>query len=93
MRSAQLGEWFVAKTNPPAVLHALQTAIAVIVSLLIARLFRLPGVYWAPMSTLIVMQSTLEVALPVSVQYCAGTAVGAVTDTYFQGSMFAGWSS
>jgi uncharacterized membrane protein YgaE (UPF0421/DUF939 family) len=93
MRSAQLGEWFIAKNNPPSVLHAVQTAIAVVVSLLIARLFRLPEAYWAPMSTLIVMQSTLYAALPISMQYFAGTAagaaVGAVTDTYFHGSVWA----
>jgi uncharacterized membrane protein YccC len=93
MRSAQLGEWFVAKNNPPSVLHAVQIAIAVVVSLLIARLFRLPEAYWAPMSTLIVMQSTLDAALPISMQYFAGTAVGAavgaVTDTYFHGSVWA----
>jgi len=43
------------------------------VSYLIAALFRLPEAYWAPMSTLIVMQLTFSAALPVAVQYVAGT--------------------
>lgn len=56
-------------------------------------LFRLPEAYWAPMSTLIVMQSTLSAALPISVQYVAGTAigaaVGAVADVYFPTNVWA----
>src|SRR5262249_27181356 len=93
MRTADVGGWLVAKNNPPSVVHALQIAIAVVVSLLIARLFRLPEAYWAPMSTLIVMQSTLNNALPISMQYFAGTAVGAaigaLTDNYFHGNVWA----
>src|ERR1700737_3605415 len=48
--------------------------------------------YWAPISTLIVIQSTLGAALPISVQSFAGpaigTAVGATTATYFRGSLW-----
>lgn len=92
-KNGQLQKWIIAKDNPPSVGHAAQTAIAVVVSFLIARSFHLPEAYWAPMATLIVMQSTLSAALPISVQYFAGTAVGAaagaVADTYFQGSVWA----
>ena len=76
MKKGQLGEWFIAKANPPSVTYAAQTALAVVASYLIAYLFRLPEAYWAPMATLIVMQSTLSAALPISVQYVAGTARG-----------------
>jgi uncharacterized membrane protein YccC len=66
------------------------------VSYLIAHLFRLPEAYWAPMSTLIVMQSTLSAALPVSAQYVAGTAigaaVGAAVDAYFPRKHLGVWS-
>src|SRR6266576_7078707 len=93
MKKGQLGEWFIAKANPPSVTYAAQTALAVLVSYLIARWFRLPEAYWAPMSTLTVMQSTLSAALPISVQYVAGTAVGAaagaVTDFYFPANVWA----
>jgi uncharacterized membrane protein YccC len=85
--NGQLGEWIIAKDHPPSTGYAAQTAVAAVTSYLIARLFRLPEAYWAPMSTLIVMQSTLSAALPVAVQYVAGTAtgaaVGALTDLYF----------
>lgn len=93
MQKKQLSDWFIAKDNPPSVSYAAQTAVAVVVSYLMARLFRLPEAYWASMSTLIVMQTTLEAALPVSVQYFGGTAigaaVGAVTATYFSGNVWA----
>jgi uncharacterized membrane protein YccC len=93
MKNGQLHEWIIAKNNPPSVAPVAQTAIAVVVSFLIARLFHLPEAYWAPMATLIVMQSTLSAALPISVQYFAGTAVGAaagaVADTYFHGNVWA----
>lgn len=63
--------------SPATILHAARTAVAALTSLLIARLFRLPEAYWAAISTLIVMQSTLGAALPVSAQRFAGTAFGA----------------
>ena len=69
--------WFIAKQNPPSVGYVAQTAVAAVASYLIARLFRLPEAYWAPMSTLIIMQSTLDAALPISLQHFAGTAIGA----------------
>jgi uncharacterized membrane protein YgaE (UPF0421/DUF939 family) len=89
----QLGALIIAKDHPPSAGYAAQTAVAAVVSYLIARWFRLPEAYWAPMSTLIVMQSTLSAALPISAQYLAGTAVGAavgaVTDMYFPTNVWA----
>jgi uncharacterized membrane protein YccC len=80
----------LARENPPSLTHAVRTAIAAVVSLLVARLFRLPESYWAAISCLIVMQSTLGAALAISVQRAAGTAigaaVGALAATWFSGS-------
>jgi uncharacterized membrane protein YgaE (UPF0421/DUF939 family) len=91
--NAQLGAWIIAKDHPPSAGYAAETAVATVVSYLIAHMFRLPEAYWAPMSTLIVMQSTLSAALPISAQYVAGTAVGAavgaVTDIYFPANVWA----
>jgi len=85
--------WIIAKENPPSIAYVCLAAIAALASYLIATLFRLPEAYWAPMSTLIVMQLTFSAALPVAVQYVAGTAtgaaVGAVTDAYVHGSVWA----
>ena len=49
-----------------------------IASLLAARLFRLPEAYWAPITTLVVTQSSLGAALTVSWQRFFGTALGAL---------------
>ncbi len=91
--NGQLGAWIIAKDHSPSAGYAAQTAVAAVVSYLIARMFNLPEAYWAPMSTLIVMQSTLSAALPISAQYVAGTAVGAVvgalTDFYFPTNVWA----
>ena len=85
--------WIIAKENPPSIAHVGLTAIAAVASYLIAQLFRLPEAYWAPMSTLMVMQLTLSAALPIAVQYVAGTAVGAAVgaaiDAYRPGSLWA----
>jgi uncharacterized membrane protein YccC len=87
----ELGKLVVAKDNPPTITHSARTAVAAVVSLLVARLFRLPEAYWAAITTLIVMQSTLGAALPISAQRLAGTAVGAVfgalLGSYFPGNV------
>ena len=91
--NGQLAEWFIAKDNPLSVGNVSLAAAAAVASYLIARLFRLPEAYWAPMSTLIVMQLTLRAALPIAVQYVAGTTVGAglgaAMDIHFHGSVWA----
>jgi uncharacterized membrane protein YccC len=89
----QLRQLIIAKENPSTLKHSLRTAIAAMVSLLVARLFRLPETYWAAISTLIVMQSNLGAALPISAQRFIGTAVGAiwggVVGTYFPANVAA----
>ncbi len=72
----------------PVLAHSTRTAIASIVSVLVARLFRLPEAYWAPVTTLVITQSSLGAALTVSRQRFAGTAMGsalsALVATYFE---------
>jgi len=62
----------------PVLVHSLRTAVAAVVSLLVARLFRLPGTWWAPITTLVITQSSLGAALKVSSERFVGTALGAV---------------
>ncbi len=59
-------------------IHSVRTAIAAVVSLLAARLFRLPEAYWAPITTIVITQSSLGAALVVSGQRFVGTALGAI---------------
>jgi len=90
MSTTQIGQFLLTKDNPSTLEHSARTAIAAVVSLLVARLFRLPEAYWASISTLIVMQSTLGAALPISAQRLAGTALGVIAGglaaAYFPGN-------
>lgn len=72
--------------DPPSPMHAVRTAVAAVVSLLVAGLLGLPEAYWASITALIVMQSTLGAALTISIQRFAGTAIGA-----FIGALLANW--
>ena len=61
--------------TPPGlnVLTAANMPTATWTSLLVARLFRLPASYWAPITTLVVTQSSLGAALAVSSRRFIGT--------------------
>lgn len=86
-------ELIVARENPSTLKHSARTAVAAAISLLVARLFRLPEAYWSAITTLIVMQSSLGAALPISAQRLAGTALGAavaaLVGAYFPGNVLA----
>jgi uncharacterized membrane protein YccC len=71
MRSVEATRW-------PVLVHSTRTAMAAIASLLVARLFRLPEAYWAPITTLVITQSSLGAALRVSGERFVGTVVGAI---------------
>jgi uncharacterized membrane protein YgaE (UPF0421/DUF939 family) len=62
----------------PVLVHSARTALAAIVSVLVARLFGLPESSWAPITTLVITQSSLGAALAVSGQRFFGTALGAL---------------
>jgi len=74
-----------------ALVHSARTAVAAVISLIVARALGLPEAYWATVTTLIIMQSTLGAALTVSEQRLAGTAMGAVMGalltTYFSSNV------
>ena len=58
--------------------HSARTAVATLASLVLARLFRLPEAYWAPITTIVITQSSLGAAFAVSWQRFTGTALGAI---------------
>ena len=63
-----------------------RTAIATVASLLVARSLKMPEFYWAPISTIVILLSTIN-PLTLAWQRFAGTAVGAflgaLTAAYF----------
>ena len=79
------------KADQQEIIHAVRTTVAVVASLLMARLFRLPESYWAAITTIVVMQSTLGAAWTISKQRLAGTGLGAgmgaLLATYFGASV------
>jgi uncharacterized membrane protein YccC len=57
--------------------HAVRTTAVAVASLLVARLCGLPEAYWAPITALVITQSSLGAALAVSRQRLMGTVLGA----------------
>jgi uncharacterized membrane protein YccC len=78
--------------QPTSALHAARTTTAAVVSVLVARALKMPEPYWATVTTIVVMQSTLGAAWKVSATRFAGTAVGAVSGgllaTYFGANLW-----
>jgi uncharacterized membrane protein YccC len=74
---AEMRGWAPLGWDRDSIVHAARTAVAAIVSLYIARLCKLHEAYWAAITTIIVMQSSLGAALKVSGERLAGTALGA----------------
>jgi uncharacterized membrane protein YgaE (UPF0421/DUF939 family) len=60
-----------------AILDSVRTTIAAVAAMLLARLLKLPEYYWAPISTIVVIQSTIP-PLTLGWQRFVGTALGAV---------------
>ena len=90
--AARFREWVIAKENPPTIATVGLSVAATVSSYLIARLFGLQEAYWAAIASLMTMQLTFSAALPVAVQYVAGTAtgaaIGAVADFYLRASVW-----
>jgi uncharacterized membrane protein YccC len=67
----------IGSTAPKLLEHALRTALTATVSMLVAQQLRLPHSYWAPLTTIVITQSSLGSALAISWQRFVGTALGA----------------
>ncbi len=65
------------RVNRISVLDSLRTALAAVAAMLLARLLKLPEYYWAPISAIVVVQSTIP-PRTLAWQRFVGTALGAV---------------
>ena len=63
--------------NRDSVLDSVRTTLAAVAALLLARLLKLPEYYWAPISTIVIIQSTIPPHL-LGWHRFVGTALGAV---------------
>jgi len=59
-----------------AILSSTRTAVATVLSLLLARSLKMPEFYWAPISTIVILLSTIN-PRTLAWQRFAGTALGA----------------
>ena len=57
-------------------MDAARTTVAAVVSLLLARILKLPEFYWAPISAIVIIESTID-PKTLAWQRFAGTALGA----------------
>jgi uncharacterized membrane protein YgaE (UPF0421/DUF939 family) len=75
--------------NRDALLDSLRTTVAALAAVLLARLLKMPEYYWAPISTIVIVQSTIP-PRTLGWQRFVGTALGAVLGaalaTYFSSS-------
>jgi len=70
--------WTWKEENLPSVWHAVRTAVAATLSVLLARLLGMPEAYWAVIATLVVMQSPLSSTVPLAIQRIVASALGAL---------------
>ena len=72
-----------------AIINSVRATVAAVASMLLARLLKLPEFYWAPISTIVILFSTIN-PRTLAWQRFAGTALGAALGaliaTYFQPS-------
>src|ERR1700737_32109 len=73
-----------------ALLHSARTAVAAVVSVLLARVLKLPEFYWAPISTIVILLSTTD-PLTLAWQRFAGTALGAAVGAVIATFVGANW--
>jgi uncharacterized membrane protein YgaE (UPF0421/DUF939 family) len=72
-----MARWgIVSGMNRDSVLDSVRTTFAAVVALLLARLLGLPEYYWAPISAIVIIQSTIP-PLSLAWQRFVGTALGA----------------
>jgi uncharacterized membrane protein YgaE (UPF0421/DUF939 family) len=66
--------------NRNSVLDSVRTAVAALIAMFLALLLKLPEYYWAPISTIVIVQSTIP-PHKLGWQRFVGTALGAVLGT------------
>src|SRR5450755_5096820 len=60
-----------------SVVDSVRTALAAVAAMVLARLLKMPEYYWAPISTIVIIQSTIP-PRTLGWQRFVGTALGAV---------------
>jgi uncharacterized membrane protein YgaE (UPF0421/DUF939 family) len=74
-----------------ALIESARVAVAAVVSMLLARSLKMPEFYWAPISTIVILLSTID-PLTLAWQRFAGTALGAALGAVIATYCHPGWS-
>lgn len=69
--------WFFSGVSLDSLLDSVRTTLAAVAAMLLARLLKMPEYYWAPISTIVIIQSTIP-PRTLGWQRFVGTALGAV---------------
>jgi uncharacterized membrane protein YccC len=75
-----------------ALINAARTTVATVVSMLLARSLKLPEFYWAPISTVVILLSTIN-PMTLAWQRFAGTALGAALGALIATLFGSGWGA
>lgn len=76
--------------NREVALNSMRTTVGTVASMLLARGLKLPEFYWAPISTIVILLSTIN-PLTLAWQRFAGTALGAVVGALVATFFPPGW--
>jgi uncharacterized membrane protein YgaE (UPF0421/DUF939 family) len=76
--------------TPATLSNSARTAIGTVISMLLARMLKLPEFYWAPISTIVILLSTIN-PFTLAWQRFAGTAVGAALGALMASSIRLDW--
>lgn len=71
--------------------NSARTAVSCVISMALARMLKLPEFYWAPISTIVIILSTIN-PFRLAWQRFAGTALGALLGALIAVSIHPGWS-
>jgi len=72
-------------------INAARTTVAAVTSLLLARSLKLPEFYWAPISTIVILLSTIN-PMTLAWQRFAGTALGAALGALIATFVSSSWA-
>jgi uncharacterized membrane protein YgaE (UPF0421/DUF939 family) len=89
--SRHMAAWTIRRgLTREALFHSLRTTVAAVVSLLLARALKLPEFYWAPISTIVILLSTVD-PRTLAWQRFAGTALGAAVGALVATYLHVNW--
>ena len=81
----------VSGSHRAAIIDTARTTVAAVLAMLLARMLKLPEFYWAPISTIVIIQSTIP-PRTLAWQRFVGTAMGALLGvalaTFFPSTLF-----